>query len=247
MQDKPLLGLPLNAWTYEMVNEFLEARVPEDDRVEYKEKFSDKFHDTLVSFANGEGGYIFVGVSENPPTKTPKTWPLLPDDKDYLSTVYNIAGAQTIPPVRPLARRFEGVDRNRLVVVRVERGENPPYFAKQRGVLVRVGDTDIHADPRTLEILFARRGGAEDLRSGLRNGLWSNPVRGGMRDDELGYSLVVAPLFGRHRLSFNERITNELRELVAASKLKVDAQERRREDRIDYEDGNDPAPSDHLL
>ncbi len=67
LTDRPLLETPLRDWTYEALHQFLDARIREDERIEYKEKFSDAtFTDTLVSMANGVGGYIFVGVSVGP-------------------------------------------------------------------------------------------------------------------------------------------------------------------------------------
>jgi hypothetical protein len=62
--DRPLLETPLRESTYESLDQFLQARIREDERIEYKEDFSDSFTDTLVSMANGDGGYIFVGVSD---------------------------------------------------------------------------------------------------------------------------------------------------------------------------------------
>src|SRR2546421_697784 len=76
--DRPLLETPMNEWTYDLVDQFLSARIREDERIEYKAQFQtkdDNFLDTLVAMANADGCFIFVGVSEH--DCQPIKWPLL--------------------------------------------------------------------------------------------------------------------------------------------------------------------------
>src|SRR5438270_1498284 len=143
LADRPLLETPLRDWTYEALDQFLDAHIREDERIEYKEKFSDAtFTDTLVSMANGEGGYIFVGVSEQ--HSLPLDWPLLEPGKNHALTAYNKAGSETNPPVRIEAKPLASAPgQQEILVVRIEPGDNPPYFAKNRGVKVRVGESDV--------------------------------------------------------------------------------------------------------
>jgi hypothetical protein len=39
--DRPLLETPLRESTYESLDQFLQARIREDERIEYKQGFSD--------------------------------------------------------------------------------------------------------------------------------------------------------------------------------------------------------------
>jgi hypothetical protein len=84
---RSLLDVPPQFWTYDDVHDFLQARTSENDRIEYKADFTDNIVDTVVSMANGDGGLIFVGVSEVTGQKIPKAWPLLPPGKDPAGTV----------------------------------------------------------------------------------------------------------------------------------------------------------------
>ena len=112
--------------------------------------------------SNGDGGHIFVGVAEVSGRGISKDWPRLDGGKHHEATVYNKAGSETSPPVRPQAKTSTGPNGKQLVAIRVEPGATPPYFAKNRGVFVRAGERDTHANLRTLEALFARR---EDRRA----------------------------------------------------------------------------------
>src|SRR5207302_1407323 len=112
-------------------------------------------------------------------------------------TAYNKAGSETSPPVRIEARPFSkpGGDGREVLVVRVEPGDNPPYFAKNRGVKVRVGESDVLADPRMLEYLFARRDQFSKKRVTLREQLLA---RWGLGQDQarFGFRLLIAPAVG---------------------------------------------------
>jgi len=166
MEARSLFDLPLDQWTYDMVHAFLGERIPENDRLEYKEKLNEGVTETLVSFANGQGGYIFVGVSELRPKKIPDKWPLLDPDKDHAVSAYNRAAQETTPPTPLRARTFAANSGDKQVlVIEISPGTLPPYFAKNQGVKIRVGDNDVAADPQSLESLFARRKSIAAIRA----------------------------------------------------------------------------------
>jgi hypothetical protein len=104
---------------------------------------------------------------------------------------------------------------NQLVAVRVEPGENPPYFAKGRGVKVRVGDTDIDADPRALEFLFARR---EQFSTRREQHHTAFRARIGSLKTKMGKPVILriflAPLIAIPAFRFSERTTRELRDMA---------------------------------
>src|SRR5438094_862863 len=70
-----LLSLPLREWTWEALDAFLALHLRENETIEYKSIFDNALPDSLVSMANGDGGHIFVGVSEA--NRIPDRWPLL--------------------------------------------------------------------------------------------------------------------------------------------------------------------------
>jgi len=89
--DRPLLDTPLRDWTYEALDQFLEARIREDERIEYKAKFTDdNFTDTLVSMANGDGGTIvFVDAELRAISQSAEDRSILASEEDRLATVTN--------------------------------------------------------------------------------------------------------------------------------------------------------------
>lgn len=95
--------MPLHLWTFELVNDFLSFGRPEDDQIEYKGDLTqrEQFADTLGSMANGDGGWIFVGVAEDSATKKPKRWPLLAPGRDHTRDIFNLATAHVTPLIRP--------------------------------------------------------------------------------------------------------------------------------------------------
>ena len=222
--DGPLLETPIHEWIYESVNQFLSARIREDERIEYKSQFQtkeDNFLDTLVAMANGDGGFIFVGVSEH--NSLPVKWPLLEPGKNHTLTAYKKAGSETSPLVRITAVPFTDPtgDGHQLVVVRVEAGDNPPYFAKGRGVKVRVGESEVHADPRMLAYLFARRGGFAEAVEGLRGHLLAF-AGSPLNQQRLAYRLVIAPPVGSFSFPMNDQSTATISGAVSASALYLD-------------------------
>ena len=53
MAVRSLFETPLSEWDYASVAAFLEARVPENETIEYKANFAEHLSETLVSMPNG--------------------------------------------------------------------------------------------------------------------------------------------------------------------------------------------------
>lgn len=212
--DKSIFTIPLSRWNWDGVDSFLSLRVPENESVEYKAAFDDSLPDTMAAMANGSGGYIFIGVAEKG-DKRPSAWPLL-DGKDRSESAYSHAASNTEPIVqidaRAIFKRDSAMEsdaksdppddrHNQVVVIHVPSGSYPPYYSRNKGVRVRVGDADAHATPRTLEMLFARRQRADALHVEHRDRI-PDCKRGYLIIDEdapaepARFSLLVVPLYG---------------------------------------------------
>jgi hypothetical protein len=220
-----IFSRPLEDWTYQDVDDFLSSRIPENETIEYKQDRTENLKDTLVAMANGEGGFIFIGVSEVAATKAPHKWPMLPAKKDHTSSPYNQAATETSPPVPLQARQFtkedpaSDDDGKSVVVVKVTPGTMPPYFAKGSGVRIRVGDGDHHADPRVLEQLFARRHGSEAARSQHRKRFEANFTPSDPPHPTI-LQLYMAPLVDSVRLPLREQVAKDLREIASRTAFK---------------------------
>jgi hypothetical protein len=215
--DGSILDLPLRLWTYRLVDDFLAFGAPEDAGIEYKGGFQqrEQFADTLVSMANGEGGYIFVGVSENSETKRPERWPLLEPEKDHLRTVYNLAATYTTPIVRPRTAALVDPDSGQqVVIIRIETGEDPPYVVKDRGVKIRVGDQDRPADRQTLERLFARREALAKTREDHRARFHQFINAPKPHADYVVLQMFFAPATSLAPVRFGDRSTDAIRDHV---------------------------------
>src|SRR5438105_1392095 len=79
------------------VEGFLQQGYPESERLEYKHEVQDTVADTLVAFANMDGGLIVVGVDES--SNKPTAWDGVPQ-RDPLGTLANHNAALCTPAVR---------------------------------------------------------------------------------------------------------------------------------------------------
>lgn len=133
-----------------LVDAFLEARLPEGARIEYREKFDPsksssaiRFVDTVGSMANSGGGLILLGVRAND-QDIPVDWPTLPHDAIRPGTLH-AAIRGSLDPVVAVDIGVARGERGDVVVVRVPDAPLKPVFILDRGVLVRVGESNIPA------------------------------------------------------------------------------------------------------
>jgi len=145
---------------WEIVEAFLTARVPEAPRVEYRERFDPtgggaarRFVDTVAAMANIGGGLILFGVGTNR-QNIPDRWPTLAVDGLTPGALYSSVRAHLEPPIAiemGVARKEGYGD---VVVVRVPDAPQKPVFVSDRGVLVRLGESNVPARPAQLAAWF---------------------------------------------------------------------------------------------
>lgn len=130
--------------TWDELNDFLKEGHLESERLEYKTELQAAVADSLVAFANMEGGLLIGGVIED--QGKPKSWPGL-DSKDPLGTLANHNAMQCSPPVRCEQQLITNPTTSKpLLLVRVQRSLRRPHMTRQKGILVRVGDQERPAD-----------------------------------------------------------------------------------------------------
>ena len=140
---------------------------------------------SLSSFANGYGGWLLLGIQENPEDNTAATFPGIPD-ADLTVTVQQLrdAAKDLLQPTMPF---FHHILRGPLadislpsgrsiVIVRIPEGASPPYVHNDGRVYVRTGDSSspVHATDRTTLDLLHRK--AEDKTSLLEELIDRSPV-----------------------------------------------------------------------
>ncbi len=145
---------------WEIVEAFLAARIPEAPRVEYRERFDPsgggaarRFVDTVAAMANVGGGLILFGVGTNR-QNIPDRWPTLAVDGLTPGALYSSVRAYLEPPISiemGVARKAGEGD---IVVVRVPDAPQKPVFVSDRGVLVRLGESNVPARPAQLAAWF---------------------------------------------------------------------------------------------
>ena len=110
----------------------------ENQHIEFKKELNNRdkeeFIESVVAFANGEGGAILVGVDDksnivgfNP-------------DKFEEQTI-NIIRSRCDPFIEPEIKLVR-IDDKPINIVRISKGTNKPYTLRDRGVYVRSGSTD---------------------------------------------------------------------------------------------------------
>lgn len=148
-------------------------RLPEGVRVDYKRaEDTDKIGDVACAFANTFGGLLVIGVEER--DGRPSQLPGVPKARGDLKTRIASTIQSTVHP-RPVFEvqtvALPGDDTRELAVLRVAKGDWPPYmFTKDRKnkVSVRVEDESLPATYRDLEGLFLERREPEGETFGTR-------------------------------------------------------------------------------
>ncbi len=182
--NEPFWQRSLDSLTYDAIAAFVENGIAENDHLEYKMpslnqegkfEFRDEFLETIVAFANSDGGLILVGVAEDghkhPTTiegmrvtnpRKPSTPPRDPEQ------VLRSVCAARIEPTASLEIRTVALPAdhptagNKLLLVRVRRGLLSPYNLRDQGIYIRNDDADRRASVREIEDLLNRRITAAD-------------------------------------------------------------------------------------
>lgn len=122
----------------------------EGQDVEFKRHLNEpqKFVDSVVSFSNGAGGKILVGVGDDGSI-------VGVDDPQSVITTINTWASQYCDP-KPLLHAYHSKEL-RIVVVEVGQGNNKPYFMRERGCFIRQGDADVHASRLDVRHMMDKR------------------------------------------------------------------------------------------
>jgi len=143
------------------IEAFVAAAVPEGPRVDYKEDVPKKLGLYAASFANAEGGLIFVGIKTKEDQSTPDSICGVKRDGGELKMRLLNKLISSIDPRPDFTIGVVALSSSHdVAVIRVEPGDWPPYvyqYDNDRRVPIRIGDRTDSARRADLEQLFARR------------------------------------------------------------------------------------------
>ena len=132
----------------------------EDKSLEFKKeipKNRENLLKTVVAFANGSGGHIYVGVNDDRTVTGIKDEPLDLEEK-LSSIIYD-----SISPIPNAFFQTAAFEDKTIFIIRILPGANKPYYLKklgpEDGIFVRVGSTNRKADSQV----------AAELRRQARN------------------------------------------------------------------------------
>lgn len=132
---------------------------PEGRTIEFKKSLPTKsdLNKTMVAFANDAGGVLILGVKDKPRTIIGIPEDQLIEIEEQLSSQIHDSCSPTILP----DISFQHIEGKYLIIVRIAKGNNPPYYLKSKGeedgTYIRVGSSNRKATPELLEELHRKR------------------------------------------------------------------------------------------
>jgi hypothetical protein len=121
----------------------------ENIHVEFKKELDNReFLETVVAFANTEGGTILLGVDDNCQVK---------GFKEAKDKIVNLISEYCDPPIEVQIDSDILVGGIPITIVRVEEGVNKPYILKDRGIFARRGASDRQIKRTELDDIYSRR------------------------------------------------------------------------------------------
>ena len=132
----------------------------ENEHVEFKSKIGQeaKLVETVVSFSNGEGGIILIGIDDAGNA-------VGCEEGNAENSLRNVLRRHCEPPINPLVEEREAFGK-RIVVMRVREGTDKPYTLRDKGVIVRAGSTDRVATRDELDAFYAEKPDESGTRFG---------------------------------------------------------------------------------
>ena len=127
-------------------------RQGENQSVEFKRQLNkDKkeFIESVVAFANTNGGIILLGVDDRAN--------ITGFDEDKIEeTIVNSIRSRCDPFIEPKIEKMK-IDEKPIIIVRIDEGNNKPYVLREKGVFVRNGSTDRIANRIELDEFYDER------------------------------------------------------------------------------------------
>ncbi|PXF56298.1 MAG: hypothetical protein C4B58_13980 [Deltaproteobacteria bacterium] len=124
---------------------------PEDKSLEFKKEIPNNRQnllETVVAFANGAGGQIYVGVNDDRTVTGIKEEPFDLEEK-LSSIIYD-----SISPIPNAFFQTAAFEDKTIFIIRILPGANKPYYLKKLGpkggIFVRVGSTNRKADSQVV-------------------------------------------------------------------------------------------------
>jgi hypothetical protein len=123
----------------------------ENQTTEFKKTIGDghEFAETVVAFANSQGGIIIIGVDN-------KTNIVGLDNRDHINTITNIISSLCEPTIEYYPEE-RSLQQKELVLVKVMEGRNKPYSLRDRGVYIRAHATDRIATRFELDEIYSQK------------------------------------------------------------------------------------------
>jgi len=126
---------------------------PENRKLEFKQALPPKKNwlKTIVAFANGAGGELIIGVSDQERNIHDIQDPLLIEEK-ISSMIYD-----SIYPILSPYISIQNIDGKTILIIQILPGSAKPYFIKslgiENGVFIRIGSSNRKATPEIIEQL----------------------------------------------------------------------------------------------
>ncbi len=129
----------------------------ENQHIEFKKELNNKykgeFIESVVAFANGEGGAILLGVDDKSKIVGFST------DK-IEEQIINIIRSWCDPFIEPEIKSVT-IDDKPITIIGISKGTNKPYTLRDRGVYVRRGSTDRIASRIELDEFYKEKNNPE--------------------------------------------------------------------------------------
>jgi len=120
----------------------------EGERLEFKSEISEEFYETIIAFANGEGGTVLLGIGNHGEVIGYKRNREEVDNGIMNSCEPRISGIEV---------EVVEIGGTPIMMVKVPKGPNPPYMRRGKGtVFLRHGATDAPASRADLDELTRR-------------------------------------------------------------------------------------------